>query len=273
MSLQRGDANPVLRQKLPWNASSAKVSPDARKLIYSVAEGATSTVYMSGLDGSAPRRLFGIDDHIEQLNWSPDGGRIAVIVQPSKHEQLEPSLLFVTSTFESSPRRLLDKFDSVYCSAWSRDGKELFVAATSAGTNSVWRVKLSDNSLTLISHGSARELEASSDGRFLYLQRGAFDLRRLPLGGGDVEHAITGVLRFAVGENEVYFERQDSKPPVAKGLNLYRTDLAMQVPQFVANIGFLPASMQLSSDGKLMYLVRHESTGEHIMLVRGWRPK
>ena len=49
MSLQRGDANPVLRQKLPWNASSAKVSPDARKLIYSVAEGATSTVYMSVL--------------------------------------------------------------------------------------------------------------------------------------------------------------------------------------------------------------------------------
>jgi hypothetical protein len=83
----------------------------------------------------------------------------------------------------------------------------------------------------------------------------------------------SGVLQFAVNDNELYFERQDSKPPAPEGLNLYRFDPAVGVPQLVANVGFLPLSMQFSKAGQLIYMERHNPPQERLMVVQGWARK
>ncbi|MGA2737727.1 MAG: hypothetical protein ABSG65_09775 [Bryobacteraceae bacterium] len=258
---------PVLRRKLPWNVGPVKVSPDASELAYSVAAGESSEVYISNLDGTESRRLLGAGYRIEQLNWSPDGRQIAMIAQ-ADNAQLEPPRLFVTSSVEGSWHRLLEQFDCVSRAAWSRDSKALFVAANSGGMDSIWRFGLGDNSPTLIVRASALGLETSAGGRYLYLRQSPFNLVRFPIGGGTEDLVASGVLQFATGEEEVYFVRQDLKPPSAEGLNLYRLDPAVRVPRLVANLGFLPSSMQLSRDGQLLYMERREQPQKRIMVLQ-----
>jgi sugar lactone lactonase YvrE len=108
----------------------------------------------------------------------------------------------------------------------------------------------------------------------LYLRQSPpSNLLRLPLGGGDAETLVSGALRFAVGDDTVYFLRQDLRPPASRGLNLYRIDGAARTPRLVANVGFGPSSMQLSRGGKTIYMERNEPTEEHIMVVRDWRAR
>ena len=262
---------PALRQDLPWNTGTASVSPDGRKLAYSVAEDAGSAVYLGSLDGTNPRRLFGLGYRIQQLRWSPDGTEIAVIAEQGQ-EQLAPSRLFVASAAEGSPHQLLEKLDSVYAAAWSSDGRALFIVASKDGVDSIWSVKLADRSLTPISNASALELYPSQDDNFLYLLQRPFNLTRLSLAHPEEEHLASGVLRFEVGEGALYLVRQDSKPPDAKGLNLYRLALAAPgTPEFTAHIGFLPSSMRLSPDARVIYMERHEPPQERIVEVQRWR--
>jgi Tol biopolymer transport system component len=268
------DSRPFLIQELPWNAGPAKVSPDGRKLAYSLTEGPASEVYLTDLGGAETRRLFTISYHVEQLSWSPDGGRIAIVAEQPGQEQIEPSLLFVAPVAGGFPRRLLEKFDNVYSAAWSNDGRSLFVAVGSAGKDSIMEMKLQDGSTTRITHGGSRELAESPDGRFLYfIQSLPLSLLRRSLGGGDAETLVSGALRFAVGDDTVYFLRQDLRPPASRGLNLYRIDGAARTPRLVANVGFVPSSMQLSRSGKAIYMERNEPTQDHIMVVRDWRAR
>jgi hypothetical protein len=80
-----------------------------------------------------------------------------------------------------------------------------------------------------------------------------------------------GIIDFAVGRNELYLLRQDSKLSDSKGLNIHRLDPAMGVSQVVAHIGFRPAAMQLSPDGRHLYLERHDPFQSQIVAVRHWR--
>jgi hypothetical protein len=204
---------------------------------------------------------------IDQLTWMPNGEKIAIIAE-SGHAQLEPSHLFVASAVDGSLRRLLDEFESVYEADWSHDGKALFVVARAKGADGVWKVKLADGSAVRIADEPARQMQVSEDDRFLYRVSGG--LRRVAVGGGAEELVASGVFLFTMGRNEIYVERQDSKTPSAAGLNLYRLDLAGGPPRFVANLGFVPSSMQLSQDEQLIYMERNGPLRKHIVAIQGW---
>ena len=269
LALRVPGSRPVFRQDLPWNAEVTRVSPDGSKLAYAVPEDAGSAVYLSDLEGNKPRRLFGTGYRVLQLTWSPDGARVAVLAERGRG-QPEPSSLFVASTAVGSPRRLMEEFADLYSVTWSRGGKSLFVAANKDGMDGIWRVNLADGSTSQISHGAALELCPSMDDSFLYLLQRPFNLMRLSIGQGTEEQVATGVLRFAVGENELYLVRQDSTPPEAKGVNLYRADLAAGTPEFVANIGFGPAWIQLSPKGRLIYMEGREARQGRIVELQHW---
>jgi Tol biopolymer transport system component len=259
---------PLFLRGLPWNTGPASVSPDAAKLAYAVSEGPSYEVYVTRLDNKETKRLFRMPYRVEQLSWSPDGGHIAVIGR-SGNAQLGPSTLFLAGAANGSLQRLMAQFQSVYLSAWSRDGKSLFAATSSDGMDTIWELGLSDKGLRRVAQGSALELQPSEDGRFLYVRHTPFNLVRVPIDGGAEVQIAANVLRFTIGKDVIYIERQDSSPPTANGLNLYRLNVVTPVPQLVANIGFLPTSMQFSQSG-LVYLERHAPQQEHIMVVQGW---
>jgi Tol biopolymer transport system component len=73
-------ANPVMVRELPWNVGVSTISPDSKRLVYSVSSGGTSEVYVTSLREGEPQRLFSpVEAGIERLSWSPDGKQIAMI--------------------------------------------------------------------------------------------------------------------------------------------------------------------------------------------------
>jgi len=267
IDLRSPDNHPARFREFPWNVGPASVSPDGERLTYAVKHGDSSEVYISDPAGDNPRLLLKMAYRIDQLTWLPNGEKIAIIAE-SGHAQLEPSHLFVASAVDGSPRRLLDQFESVYEADWSHDGKTLFAVARAKGADGIWKVELANGRAVRIDDRPARQMQVSHDDRFLY--RVSDSLVRGSVGGGAQELVASGVLQYAIGKNEIYFERQDSKPPSAAGLNLYRMDLADGPPQFVANIGFVPSTMQLSMDGQHIYMERNGPLRMHIVAIQGW---
>jgi Tol biopolymer transport system component len=270
IELQAPDPHFEKLRRLPWNVSNLRLSPDGQKVLYTVSALGGSEFYTSNLDGSGPRSLFSIPyQSVERPVWSPDGRQIAFTAEPG-HSQVEPSHLFIASTNNWSPRRLLRQFDEVYRVSWSRDGQALYFAARTKDEWPVWKLSLADNKLTQITRGSGDQAEQADDS-FIYLKRRPFILLRVPLAGGREEPVVSGALEFTVGRNELYFVRQDAKPPTREGLNLYQLNLAKLTSQLVANIGFGLQSLQLSPDARFIYAERHDPRRRDIMLVQGWR--
>jgi len=260
-------ANPVMVRDLPWNVGASTISPDGKRLVYSVSSGGTSEVYVTSLRESEPQRLFSlVKAEIGQLSWSPDGKQIAMIGETGSG-QVRPSHLIIGPANGGSPKSVLDQFDSVYQVAWLADSGALFVVAESKGTTSIWRLKLADGSLTRVLEGGALQLEVSSDNRFLYVRRFPNSLVRVPIGGGVVDPVASGVLQFALSRDSVYVERQDSKPPAAEGLNLYRIGSDAPMSHFVTSVKFLPSSVTLPRNGGLLYMERREPVKERVMVL------
>lgn len=270
IDLKAPNSSAALSRMLPWNVGPAAVSPDGKSLLYSVSSTqGVSDVYSSTLGSAESRRLFRLKYQIEHLWWSPDARRFA-FVGTSGSAQIEPSRLFTASVSGGLPQQLLTQFDNVDQAAWSKDGRILFVAAQSKGSESIFKLGLNDSTIVRVAPGSALQLEVSPDDRYLYLRQAPATLVRVSVDGGQTEFVAGGVLRFAVAENGIYIERQDSKPPSAEGLNLYRIDATSHVPVFIANLGFLPPSMSLERDGQL-YMERQEPLEEHVGLIQRWR--
>lgn len=262
-------AHPFMVRKLPWNLGASTISPDSRRLVYSVLSGGASEIYMTNLSDGEPQRLFRVELAIEHLSWSPDGQQIAMVGETGSGPA-RPSHLLITSAKGSSPKSVLDQFGSVYQVAWSPDSSALFAVADSAdskGTNSIWKLKLADGRLTRIAEGGALQIEVSPDNRFLYLRRFPNNLVRVPIGGGTVDPVANGVLDFALSRDSVYVERQDSKPPAADGLNLYRIGADAPMSHFVTSVEFLPSSVTLPGSGGLLYMERREPVEERLTVL------
>ena len=259
---------PIAFRDLPWNVGAARVSTDGARFLYSIPRGASSAVFISDLKGSGARQIFSVSGRLEQLSWSPDGQRFAMI-GVSGGAQLEPSRLFIASGLDASPQQVPKQFENIYATAWSHDGKALFVAAASDGRDMILKLDPRDDSLVHIADVPTMSLEVSADDGFLYLTQRPFSLVRIPVTGGAVERVADGVLQSAVGKDGVYILRQDSKPPSAEGLNLYRVSAVAGAPSFVGHVGFLPSSMQLSSNAELVYLRRDGPLQQRIMVVSG----
>jgi Tol biopolymer transport system component len=258
-------------QSLPWNAGSPRLAPDGKALAYVVPRDDGSELYASNLDGTQSHVLFSMThERIEELDWSPDGHQIVFTASPSSGGQLPPSQLLVISTIQrSGARRLLQQVNDVSHPIWARDGEAIYFQAGSTEDDTAWKLNLTDNSLTQLTQSWAQPVAESSGGKFLYLTRRSYEIFRIPVAGGPEQIVLDAALRFAVGKDDIYFERQDSTPPKTQGLNLYRLDLTTRALRLIANIGFLAQSMQLSPDGGMLYIERRDAPQEHTVSIQG----
>jgi eukaryotic-like serine/threonine-protein kinase len=125
-----GKETPVL--DAPGDYRDTAISPDGTRLVYDIAEGTKSDLWIRDLTrGVSSRFTFKVEAELASL-WSPDGRRI---VYTSKAKG--PGDLYVkdaSGTREAEP--LLVDGDEKYASDWSADGKYiLFTARGSEGTS------------------------------------------------------------------------------------------------------------------------------------------
>ena len=264
---------------LQWNAGNLRLSPDGRTSLYSVHSGGHSELFTSNLDGSEPRRLLTIPyERIEQISWSSDGKQIAFTAEPVV-AQVEPLHLFIASASAGTPRRAGDQFDDVQLIGWSEDGQSLYFSAgiqqsLSAGIIRgewpIWKLNIVTNQSIQVAKLAANPVDLVNGYIYQRLNLVPFSLLRTLLVGGPEEHIFDQAYNFVIGKNNIFFLRQDAKPPTSGGLNLYRFDLATRTPEFITNAGFA-AQLQLSADARSLYAERHEPPRRDIMLVQSGR--
>lgn len=260
-------------RRLPWNVGNLTLSPDGRRLLYTVARRGGSEFFTSKIDGTAPRLLFSLPyERVDRVAWSPDGRKIAFAAEQVVR-QLSPSQLFVCSAVNWAPRRLMKQFEDTNLIGWSQDGSALFLVAGSVQDSGIWQLRLADNQLTRISSASGRFNE-QTDGKFIYSERlgRPFPLVRIPVAGGPDELLVNGALQqFIVTDRDLYYVRQDASPPTTEGLNLYRFNLATRSSRLVGNsLGFWRGQLQLSPGQRFIYGEKHDQPHRGIVTVQNW---
>ena len=270
IDLRSADLRPVLRRLLPWNVTSTAVDRSGEQFLYSVSSGSfSSAVYLSSVSDSRSDRLFETPYAIDSLSWASDLKRIALIGH-SGVGQLEPGRLYLTPGPGTVPMPFGRQWADVNAVAWTPDGKDLLLAAAADDRPSLWRLGLDRSGLSKVDDLQAQEIQASRDGKNIYVRRRFGDLVQIPIAGGAEVRVASGALEFAVGDREVYIERQDSRPPSAEGLALYRVDSPGSTPKFVAKLGFLASSMSLFSHGQQLGIERRDPPQERLVRIKGW---
>lgn len=108
------------------NISSAEVSPDGKKIIYTIREAVLTAdrseyvnqVWMSSLDGSNPVQLTRSEKSSNNPQWSPDGRSIAFVSARDGK-----SNLYILPVAGGEAEKITDVKGSVSSFSWSNDGK------------------------------------------------------------------------------------------------------------------------------------------------------
>ncbi len=112
-------------RKLRDDAGRASVSPDGQHIAYTNGR-SQSEIWVMGANGDSPRLLLhgALEDHFLQVQWSPDGGRIAYLKSHTEAEKSEtaietvPIVGGVSSTMFAAPT--LRSF------SWCSDGRIIY---------------------------------------------------------------------------------------------------------------------------------------------------
>jgi len=111
-------------------ASPAAVSPDGRRICFSIRRQGRNGLYMMNADGTNGRPLATSLDVRDAPSWSPDGKFIAVAV----HEG-DGSRLYKVPVDGTAPVRLLDELSRL--PVWSPDGRLILYSVPSPGATHV----------------------------------------------------------------------------------------------------------------------------------------
>ena len=112
-------------------AAPAAVSPDGRRICFSIRRQGQNGLYVMNADGSDVRRLAASLDVRDAPSWSPDGKFIAVAA-----DEGDGSRLFKVPVDGAAPSRLVDELSRL--PVWSPDGSLILYATPSPGaTNAV----------------------------------------------------------------------------------------------------------------------------------------
>jgi Tol biopolymer transport system component len=178
----------LVNGELHRRASAPAWSPDGRQIAFYGEEGinALGGIYRQGsgiwlieIQSGSVRQLFPID-HITNINWSPDGSKLAVEVGP-------PGVTHQVYVLDANDGRELSRFAGEQ-PAWSPNSQNLVIKSCLPECG-LWRVDLNGNGGTLLTDNSTDSYPTwSSDGQYI-----AFASRSR---AGDWE-----IYRISIGEN------------------------------------------------------------------------
>ncbi|HXP84543.1 MAG TPA: hypothetical protein VN841_07480 [Bryobacteraceae bacterium] len=253
-------ASPRLEKirQLPWNTSGLRLTPDGKQVVYHIASRGKSQMLVSNLDGTNARQLFELDyAGMGSVEFSPDGSQFAfgALLRYPKSGWDRPSVhLFVASLSTKAPRRLLPQYDLVELEFWS--------------TNAQIAVHMPPDQPLIPDPPPGLELQVDAASGASTIGVPVSPLPPREQLAAEMRRAEPEALDAVVGKNEVYFIRQDANPPTEQGLNLYRFDPANRMSRIIVSVGFA-GPMQLSTDGRFLYLERHEPAKQQAVTIQG----
>jgi dipeptidyl aminopeptidase/acylaminoacyl peptidase len=196
-----GDAGAALDDECTWD-----ISPDGRTVVamWSVAEpGGSRRHTVVEIDVATGKRRMLADDpdhEYEEPRVSPDGTRVAVIVQ-ERCTPTDPGHRFLGVVEDGRFRDLTGNWDRRPLSVrWTPDGDALVVTADDHGRMPVWHVDAGTGEVTRLTpdHGAYTDIRISPDGQWIYALRSAIDSPPAP-----VRIALDGTMESLKGPAEV----------------------------------------------------------------------
>jgi serine/threonine protein kinase/Tol biopolymer transport system component len=147
-------------------ATQPAISPDGKRVMYlTQPEPHQNEMWISDTDGNnkaklASSRTLGTGD------WSPDGLQFEYVDQrdnPDRH--------YIVDWDGSHVRELPRSLAHIQSSAWSRDGKNLYVSGFQDGSSALttWRLSADGSGAELFREGCGFAMDASPDGKYLLI--------------------------------------------------------------------------------------------------------
>jgi Tol biopolymer transport system component len=125
---QDGETVELWRSSEGGVVASPAVSPDGRRICFSIRRQGRNGLYLMNADGTNARPLAASLDVRDAPSWSPDGKFIAVAA-----DEGDGSRLFKVPVDGAAPVRLVDSLSRL--PVWSPDGSLILYAAPSPGAN------------------------------------------------------------------------------------------------------------------------------------------
>jgi Tol biopolymer transport system component len=182
--------------------SSARFSPDARRIAFVSMRSGGPEIWIAGRDGGRPQQITSLGaPEIMITGWSPDGTAVTFDAAIGGNTDV-----YVVGADGGHLRRITSEPSLDGVPSWSADGRWIYFSSTRAGVvPDVWRVSLDGGEAIRMTHNGGFEPRESSDGRYLfYLDRhpaglaidGAARVMRAPLSGGPATQVVEGVRPF-----------------------------------------------------------------------------
>ena len=186
-------------------------SPDGKKLVFMSGAGERTEIWVSNLDGSAPRKLTDMG-RCGTPRWSPDSQWIAF----DSDGRNGWAGIYVVSAGDGEPQPLaVDRWNNMVPS-WSHDGKWIYFASNRANDseeNEVWKVSFPSGHFLQVTRQGGFSAFESPDARTLYYAKNRYEnpeIWQISVEGG-IESRASSLLRpttwanWAVTRNGILF--------------------------------------------------------------------
>lgn len=188
------------------NVLDATISPDGKTMVFMrESPGNSSSLWISSPPGNKPTKypqsIFDTKDyHSGQVNFSPDGSKIAMALAPTR---ATGSLLeiWILPFPKGKPHRLLQKLPGLLPDgnlSWMPDSRYLVIAAAFrkiSTNNSLWMVDTESDNAARFTLGNSNELApaVSPDGKKIVfgISQRNFDLIEIPVDGSPPRNLLS----------------------------------------------------------------------------------
>ena len=123
----------------PGIYSEPRLSPDGKRLAFSISAGTGSDIWVQDVNRDAPSRLSAIPGYNQSAVWSPEGKYILF----SSTNPARPGVYWIRSDASSEPQLLMENKSTPIAGSISPDGKRLAFAQYSAATGGdIWTLPI-----------------------------------------------------------------------------------------------------------------------------------
>ena len=252
-----------------WD-SAPQLSPDGTMLSFVSSRSGRGALWVSGVDGSAPRRLVSGVRYIETTpRWSPGSDRLAFVTGEGQGSHIAVVAVASGETNSAGAQTIGGR-----APAWSADGQELYFASTRDGSWQVWTTRLGSSEAEPVTRDGGFAAQASSDGRWLYYSRPrAPGLWRQPVQGGPAEKISNDPGTSSWGNWQVIGETVILARPEGSGTVVVRWEIETQKESVVAELPgrILNPGFAASPDGQALWFSRLDNSESDLRWVGGFR--
>jgi len=250
------------------------ISPDGAKVAFSSGRTGIEQIWVSGADGSNPRRLTFFEGGLcaTSPSFSPNGKWIAFDATEKGNRDI-----YIVRAEGGGMVRLTRQQAANAQPSWSHDGKWIYFMSDRSGSSQIWKSRPDGSEPTQLTKGGGYQAFESLDGKLVFYakERGRPGIWSVPVGGGPEVPVLQAAWHnaWAVAEGGIYYIDYDHADASTVPVNRFdlatgRTVNAAKLPAPVARN--VPA-LAVGRDGRWLAWVTMVDRGSGLMLVRDFR--